>query len=412
MIDSTIAERRQTRRQALDEVTGSFGGPQTLIGPVLSVPTVARVRDGDGRVQEIRIVRHVMPETLHVDARADIEVRRRGIFDVPLFVTGVTMEGQFRLTDALVATAAGRAVLWDEAELCVGLGDPRAIREATPVRVGDAAVAFEPGPGACEFVASGIHAPLHGKPGDVLPFTIKLNLGGSGRLAFVPGGSATTVRVEAPWAAPSFDGAFLPRLREVRSDGFSASWRVLHLGRNFPVAFDHNEVAADRLAATAFGVSFLSPVDTYRTTERAVKYQLLFLGLTATMFLLFELLSGLRVHPVQVLLIGLALCLFYLLLLSLSEHVGFTVAYVIAGSAITVVVGGYGCFVLGRARRGAALGGVLAALYAFLFVLLNVQDYALLVGSLGLFVVLALVMLLTRRIDWYGPAEEPAATSS
>jgi inner membrane protein len=163
-------------------------------------------------------------------------------------------------------------------------------------------------------------------------------------------------------------------------------------------------VSADVVDAAVFGVRLLSPVDAYRTTERAVKYQLLFVGLTFVVIFLFELVGGLRVHPVQYLLVGLALCLFYLLLLSLAEHVGFLVAYATASSAVVVLVSCYARAVLGSRGRGGWIGGLVTALYLYLYVLLQIQDYALLVGSIGFFLALAVVMFVTRRVDWYGLA--------
>jgi inner membrane protein len=416
LINGSIEERRATRAEARQSVTRTSGGAQTVLGPVLVIPTIERSQDAEGKTIETRILRHLLPQTLEVDTRAETEVRRRGIFDVPLFVATTQLTGSFAITEAALATATSRTILWDETQLCIGMGDVRAIREAPPARFGAGSLTFQPGPGRCGFIASGIHARLEGqRPDGVVPFAIRLVLAGSDRLAFVPVGSETHVSASGNWPTPSFDGSFLPRDREVKDGGFTASWRVLHLARNFPVAFDHGEVAPDRFAGSDFGVSFLSPVDAYRSTDRALKYQLLFLALTATLFFLFELLAGQRVHPIQYLLTGLALCLFYLLLLSLAEHIGFSYAYWVAAGAITSLVGIYGSFVLGRRMRGLALAALLATLYEFLFVLLQLQDYALLAGALGLLVVLAAIMLLTRRVNWYAPLpragadEQPAA---
>ena len=405
LINGAIEERRATRAEAMQSVTRTSGGPQTVLGPVLVVPTVERYLDPEGKPKENRILRYLLPQVLEVETRAETEVRRRGIFDVPLFAATTQITGRFAISDDAMATATPRATLWDEAQLCIGMGDVRAIREAPPARFGTTDITFEPGPGRCGFLASGIHARIEGErpAGTVIPFTIRLVLAGSGRLAFVPVGSETRVRASGNWSTPSFDGSFLPRDRQVQDSGFHATWRVLHLARNFPVAFDHGEVPPERFASSDFGVSFLSPVDAYRSTDRALKYQLLFLALTATLFFMFELLAGQRVHPIQYLLVGLALCLFYLLLLSLAEHVGFSTAYWIAAGAITSLVGIYGTFVLGRRLRGLILATLLATLYEFLFVLLQLQDYALLAGSLGLLVILAAIMLLTRRINWYAP---------
>jgi inner membrane protein len=413
MIRDLIGERQATRSEAFASVTGTAGGRQTLLGPVLAVPTLETVTDAEGKRQVRRQMRYMLPEQLTIESRPQIEIRRRGIFDVPLFVAGVKLEGRFELGEEVaLAAARGRTLQWEQAQLCIGVSDPRAIREAAPLQLGGAALPLAPGANACQFLPAGIHARLSHKPENTVPFAISLVLGGSERLAFVPVGSQTIAQVRSDFPTPSFDGAFLPRERQVDAGGFVASWRVLHLGRNFPAAFDDGEVDRQRLEASAFGASFLQPGDAYRSTDRAVKYQLLFLGLTGLLFFLFELLARCRVHPVQYLLVGLALCLFFLLLLSLAEQLGFGPAYTAAALAVTALVTLYGWSVLGR-RRGLALGGMLAALYGLLYVLLQIQDYALLVGSIALFMVLAAVMRLTRRVDWYGRGRgDPAVAAA
>jgi inner membrane protein len=337
-------------------------------------------------------------------------VRRRGIFDVPVYVTPAQMRGRFELAEETARAERSQLKLaWADAQICFGLTDPRAIQDAGKLIFDGTSLPLRPGTGECgSLLSAGVHAPLllapDQAPVSTLPFSTTLTVRGSQRLGFVPVGSSSSVRLQAPWTTPSFDGAFLPRGHEIGGRGFTADWRVLHLARNFPPAFDAGEVPFSRLAEADFGVSLLSPVDAYRTTERAVKYQLLFLGLTATLFFLLELMVRLRVHPVQYLLIGLGLVLFYLLLLSLSEHLGFTWAYAVAAAAITLLVTIYGRSVLRSRRRALTLGSLLAGLYGLLFVLLQIQDYALLAGSLALLAALAAVMFVTRRVDWYGAA--------
>ena len=300
-------------------------------------------------------------------------------------------------------------VQWSNATLSLGISDPKAIRRASPLALGAQSRPFEPGP-ELEQAAGGLHAPLPSlTPGAMLPFSFDLELGGSGRFTVVPAGDETSVTLTSPWRDPSFDGAWLPSERAVSAAGFSATWKVLALARNFPSSWRGAQVPAELLHQSAFGVTLLSPVDTYRTNERAVKYQLLFLGLTFLGFALIELLARLRVHPLQYLLVGLALCLFYLLLLSLSEQLGFAQAYAIAATAVVLLISAYLRAVFGKLRRALAAGALLGALYAFLFVLLRIQDQALLVGSVGLFVALAGVMWLTRRIDWYAVGAEASA---
>jgi inner membrane protein len=403
LIASTIDERRMTKDAAVADVTHTWGASQQLTGPILNVPFIERWVDKDDKPQQRTVVRHFLPRNLSVRGRADTQVRRRGIFDVPLFVAQLRVEGSLVVPDVSQFATRTGDILWQRASLSFGISDPKAIRSASPLTLGGRRVAFEPGPGDADFLGTGLHMPLGdpGRPGTVLPFSFEMTLGGSGRIAVVPVGDETTVVLASPWPDPSFDGAWLPIERQVSTAGFEATWRVLNLGRNFPSSWVEREVAPATISSTAFGVTLLSPVDTYRANDRAVKYQLLFLGLTFLGFTLFELLAGLRVHPFQYLLVGLALCLFYLLLLSLSEQIGFARAYAVAGFMIVALVTTYVRFVLGTPSRALIIGGFLAVLYTFLFVLLHIQDYALLAGTLGLFVVLAAIMWFTRRVNWY-----------
>lgn len=395
LIAHTIDERRTTRDAARDDVTRTWGGAQELTGPILTVPVVHRWVDDKQVAHATTTLHRFLPRTLNVRCRADTEVRRRGIFDVPLYTAQVHVEASFVLPDAAQLSPAGGEVLWKNATLAYGISDPKAIRAASGVQ-------WEPGTGDDNLLAAGLHAALPATRAGPASFAFDLTVAGSGRLVFVPAGDQTVISLASPWPDPSFDGAWLPAERHVSAAGFDATWRVLDLARNFPSRWVGQQVDQQRLSASTFGVSFLSPVDTYRTNERAVKYQLLFLGLTFLCILLIELLAALRVHPVQYLLVGFALCLFFLLLLSLSEQIGFSRAYAIASVAVIALVTAYTRAVLARPLQALAIGGFLAALYGFLFVLLQIQDYALLVGSVGLFLVLSAVMWLTRGIDWYG----------
>src|SRR5215831_1758880 len=411
-IDSTVSEREATRQGAIAEVTRTWGGAQQVAGPVLTVPYLVRSTDDKGKVTVRTAHASFLPRELDTTATIATEVRYRGIFQVPLYSLTLNSRGTFAPPDFSVWQVAAADVLWDRAVLAVGLSDPKALRAGSAVRWGSETSDFRPGRGAGAFLEAGIHAPLPGLGAGrdrTMPFAFDLSLGGSQTLLFAPLGMETRVGMTSAWPDPSFIGAYLPTSREVGPKGFTARWQIPHLGRNFPQQWLESEVEAKTLSTAAFGVSLLSPVDTYHTIHRAVKYQLLFLFLTFVAFYLFELFYALRIHPVQYLLVGSALCLFYLLLLSLSEHVGFARAYTIASAAVVAVIAGYARAAFGGARAG-AIAAMLAVLYAFLFVLLHVQDYALLVGSLGLFLVLALLMYATRKVDWYRvgrPAPSP-----
>ncbi|HKL14294.1 MAG TPA: cell envelope integrity protein CreD, partial [Balneolaceae bacterium] len=229
-------------------------------------------------------------------------------------------------------------------------------------------------------------------------FAFELVLNGSTGLLFSPVGEETSVQLESDWTNPSFAGSFLPAVREVNDDGFQSEWKVLHLNRNFPQQWNG---ANKEVASTTFGVDLLLPVDEYQKTMRTAKYAIMFIALTFLTFFMIELLSGSVIHPVQYLLTGFALLIFYTLLLSISEYIAFGLAYLIAAAAIISLITVYSFSVLPDKRKTGIVFGVLTLLYGYLYILLQLQDYALLMGSIGLFTVLASVMYLTRQIDWF-----------
>jgi inner membrane protein len=272
-------------------------------------------------------------------------------------------------------------------------------------RWGDETLTFEPGPGSVALCASGIHARVLGldavAEGASVPFSFDLDLNGWRELLFAPLGKETRISLSSTWPSPSFTGKFLPDSREVRPNGFTAEWNISYLTRPFPQEWKDNEVTADLLGQWMGGVTLFQPVDSYAKTSRTTKYGILFLVMTFAVYFLFEILGRLRIHPFQYLLVGFAICLFYLLLLSLSEHFGFGRSYLLASAGTVGLITAYSGCVLGNFGRAAAIGAGLSVLYGYLYVLLQLEDYALLLGSVGLFALLAAAMALTRRVDWY-----------
>ena len=238
----------------------------------------------------------------------------------------------------------------------------------------------------------------------MLPFDLDLEVNGSRDFRVLPAGAETTVRLTSTWPHPSFVGVS-PDLPTISASGFSAAWRVPYFGRGYPPRWLSGEIDREKLAArveaSAFGVSLLQPVDVYQQAERAVKYASLFIVMTFVVFFLWEIVRGGLLHPIQYLFVGFAICVFYLLLLSISEHVGFGAAYATAAGATTLLIALYSAHVLGGMKEGILMGCGLTTLYAFLYLLLRLEEYALLAGSVGLFLMLALLMLATRRVNWY-----------
>jgi len=225
-----------------------------------------------------------------------------------------------------------------------------------------------------------------------------IDLKGSQHLFFIPGGKTTDITLESDWKSPSFTGAFLPDEREVNEEGFKASWNILHLNRNFPQFWTGNKYAVEE---SAFGTELLLPVDNFLRSHRVARYAVLFLALTFLVFFFVEVLNHALIHPIQYLLVGVALIVFYVLLLSISEHIAFNWAYLIATAATLGLITTYTVSILKSRKLGMLLFSILAVLYTFIFILIQLEDYALLIGSIGLFVILAIVMYFSRKIDWY-----------
>jgi inner membrane protein len=414
MVQAMVAEREGRRAGAEAEIISSRGGEQAVGGPVLTVPVVVRSKDAAGRVVESTDRVHLLPDALVVDGTVETERRRRGIYEAVTYVTMLHLSGSFTVPE----TGSWRVadVLWEDAVISVELPDQRGLAAAVDLSWGDATSRFHSGRPQLGAYAGSIEAPVRGlgrlDPGATIPFSFDLALTGGGSLSFLPLGDETTVTIASAWPAPSFMGAFLPAERSVSDDGFTARWTVPSMARPFPQSWRSGEVDPAVLLGSSFGASLMAPVDVYQKVTRSVKYGALFLLLPFLVFFLFEVLGGLRVHPLQYLLVGFAECLFYLLLLSLAEHLPFVAAYLAAAGAATLMVTLYASAVLHSWRRGLLLAPALAAAYGFLYTTLQSEDFALLIGSIGLFVILGLVMVLTRRVDWYrigAPGAERAA---
>lgn len=401
MMGQLVAERKTRRDKAVDEMAEKWGGAQTLIGPVLSIP-LRRPSATSGKPAAEFI--HILPARLTADAVISPEVRWRGIYRAVLYSAKLRLQADFPAPLPAVAGVASSDLQWADAFVSVGLSDLRGLRSLSVTRAG-AEAEIEPGLRTQDLLKSGVTIPTPLSPGGAAaPMTIEVELKGSEALMVAPLGKETLLRAGGPWQSPSFAGAFLPETRAIDGEGFSAEWSVLQFNRNLPQAWLG---ARSDLEASTFGVQLLLPVDEYQRNERAVKYAMLFIALTFMVFILIDVLANAPFHPVHYALVGFALLLFFVLLLSLSEHISFNPAYAIASGATILLVAQYARGVTGRWRPTLAIAGALAALYAFLLVVLLSEDYALLLGSLGLFACLALVMYLTRRLDWFALGERP-----
>jgi len=406
-IDGLIRERTTQREAAHEEVTATWGGPQHIAGPVLIVPydRVSLVTQKDGRVEEVRksYRMRVLPEEVAIDSKVQTELRRRGMYQITLFTADTAFSGSFAKPDLGTLGVKADDVYWDRAELVVELTDPRALRQQVNLTWGKQTRAFEPGAGDQRSLPGaslrGIHAPVRMEPG-VTRFAFRLAHAGSRELRFAPVGRTSKVTVQADWPHPSFQGQWLPRSSSITAKGFQAAWAVPHLGRDYPQLSYDETTPFPALMDAALGVDLISPVDTYKMCERSVKYAGLVLLLTFLVVWVLEVLGGFRLHSIQYLLTGAAVCVFFLLQLSLAEHLGFFVAHAIASVAVVALSTAYGFVALGNLRRALVLGGVLSSVYAYLLILFQLETFALLIGACAVFGALAAVMYVTRRVQW------------
>ena len=284
----------------------------------------------------------------------------------------------------------------------VGVSDLRSIREQVRMRIGDRELAFEPGSPTNDVLGTAVQAELPMDTSDLaapISFSMRMQINGSSALRLAPVGRVTKASYVSDWPDPSFQGAFLPDSSQIGADGSSARWTVLHLNRPYPQQFTGNRSHA--IAESAFGLDLILPVDEYRKSSRAAKYGLMLIILVFTVFFFVEVLQRMRIHPIQYLLVGLALSIFYTLLIALSEHIGFGTAYAVSATAVVALVTFYAASVFRMPGATRLLAMVMVLVYGFVLTIIHQEDFALLIGSIGLFIVLAIVMALSRRIDWY-----------
>jgi len=405
LIGSLVDERDMRAQEAAMNIVDGAGGSLRLTGPILVLPyerEVLREVDGEWRRSLVRGDVSVLPEQIAVDGHLDVEYRFRGIYRVPVYTARITAEGQFRRPGPEVYPE-GAVPLPSENRLVVGIADMRGIREVSPLLWNNGERAFGPDAGHPS-LGRGIGASVSLPPetGALLPFSWTMEVDGGGSVSVAPLGRDSTLHLSGDWASPSFGGAVLPDERELSDEGFQARWRIPEVSRPIRPVWNSDDGGETDLSIHALRVELLEPVGPYVRTERSVKYGALFLLIPFVVFFLFETLGGLRVHPVQYLLAGAADVVFYLLLLAISEHLSFDVAYLIAAAAVTALISLYAWSVTRGRRSALAMPVVLGGAYLWLWVTLQSEDYALLIGSVGLFVLVAAVMLLTRNVDWYG----------
>lgn len=417
MIRSLINDRQANQYQAIREVSDSWADPLELNGPVLTVPFF-EILEVDDQTLKRKKFAHFLPENLSIKGQVLPEERKRGIYEVVVYATELELVGNFDKIDLSKFTDVPENILWEEATVSIGIPDMRGIQSSISFETGTDSYRMESGvPSYLDLdlgqlshengypqkrglgSQTGVNTRISlGAENAGIDFKLDLDIRGTETLSFNPVGKTTKVQLESTWPHPSFTGQFLPDAYEITDAGFKAGWSVFDLNRNYPqqwVGQTHSITSAD------FGVDLYQPVDNYQQNERSAKYAVLILFLTFISFFFIEILNKKRIHPIQYILVGLALTVFYTLLLSLSEHIGFAGAYWIAAGIIITMLTLYSLSVLKSSRLASFMMFFFVLIYSFIFIILRMEDLALLVGSCGLVIVVALCMYMSRKVDWY-----------
>lgn len=398
LVRSLVDERQSLQAYAEEQIVQKWGSAQVAGGPIAVFERTTR--------DEENSYEYHLPDLLDFQARLKVEVRYLGIFEMPVYVTTLRVTGSFDKDTILGLTADPRTV---SSHWLLPLSDTRSIRQASSFKIGEGSRQWHP--------ASHRHEGLHGivatlNPADLKPdgqFQFELELAGARDLRFLPLGKTTTATLRSGWRDPSFIGGYLPYAREISEAGFMAQWQVLELNRPFGQVWTAVPPRQTLLAA-AFGARLYTPVGVYQKVERSIKYGILFVTLTFMGFFVSEKLLKFALHPVQYIFIGAALCVFYLVLLALSEHLMFWLAYWAAAATLALMVGAYCAKVLGGRSRGAGVTSALLLIYALLYWLVVDEQYSLLVGALAILALLGATLYLTRNINWYGLSAAPGTS--
>ncbi|MDR2580821.1 MAG: cell envelope integrity protein CreD [Fibromonadaceae bacterium] len=402
MVKSLIQERESASKKVEREISSKWGYQQTLAGPVICVPYTHKVTVNNTE-QERQDIAYFLPDELNIESNMQPEIRYRSIYKVVVYQSEIKAKGTFKHPDFnKLGINNISSIDWENAFVILGISDLRGIRSNIAFNWDNAPKESMSGVNGSRLTESGITVkiPLATDEAEdkIYAFDFALTLNGSYGLFFIPVGKTTNVTMNSPWSTPSFDGAFLPDQRNIAANGFSANWSVFNYNRNFPQMWAGN---AHKIQSSEFGVNLLFPVDHYQKSMRSAKYAIMFIALTFLVFFMIELLSRKRIHPLQYLLTSIGLILFYSLLLSLSEQMHFNLAYMISALAIIGLITAYSHSIFKEAKQTMLMGGFLATLYLFLFTVLQLEDFALLFGSVGLFIALATVMFVSRKVDWY-----------
>ncbi len=427
-----LMERSNRAERVADEVGGLMGGPQTFLGPVIAVPYTrnaveAAPATGATRVPVQSVVEagvwHIFPTRGQVTAATVSEVRSRSLFKVPVYTADLTYSARFDLANAGAEAPRGTVLDWSRAEIVLGASDARGAKSDIGLTLGGQTVALTPstveptvslgapdtrgdydvsirgGDGSLRLFGTRLPEAL--RTGGTFDVSGRATFSGAQRIAVLAFAGTTTATIRGDWPHPSYNGGFLPA-RQDAADGFNATWTVPFVARGVPVEGDRDTLS--RLGSTSLGVTFVEPANPYQSVSRSLKYAPLFIGLVFLTYFLFETTTGRRVHPAQYILVGSVQVIFYMLLLSIAEHTGFDIAFALAATATVALISAYAGWAFESRQQGVRALVAFSFLYGLIYVLMRLENYAMLVGALSGFAALAAVMYFTRKVDWYGLA--------
>lgn len=426
-ISSIIRERYNRKTSVIEEIAGKWGGSQIVSGPILSIPYSVKVKsttdDGKELITEVDKYIHIAPDSIRVQGKVETVMHQRGIFKVTGYKAALDIKASFAPYAVDNPAYSELPLRWNDALLCFDIDDQRGMKEIKGDANG-APLVFNRSEGVLSIISlpetTNLKDTFSAYKGDAqekqeqnfkleakvpvdnraeaITINIKTTISGTQQLNFASSALSESVNLEGDWQSPSFIGDLLPESRTVNAEGFKASWHTSNLNNGIKKTWTSDEPT---LQLSNLGVNFLIMVDNYQQTTRSLKYSVLFLLLTFMTFFFAEIMTRQRIHPIQYLMVGFGLLIFYLLLLSISEHIAFAWSYLIAASGVILQISLY-CYSILKTRRFALqVASLLSFLYVFLYVLLRLQDSALLIGSISLFVLLSLAMYIIRNVNWY-----------
>ena len=399
LILETVKERAGRQQEAINDISNKWAGKQTVTGPILMLPYYLVSKNDKGELVSEKAVSYFLPDKAEFSATISPEKRHRGIYQVIVYRSEVNIQGKFNPLQWQQLKTLPENIIWNEAALLFKVEDNlRGINDDLFIKWNDKSLVFDPQPAGVSGLQDGFLVPVSfsaEEAGKEHVFSMKFSLNGSQQLLFTATARENRMNMKSTWPDPSFTGFKLPDTREVNESGFNASWKIMN--RSVPMIWKNNFYD---LSTSQIGTELLIPVDSYNKTERSVKYALLCIMLTFAAFFLIETIYKKSLHLVQYGLAGLALVLFYTLLLSISEYTGFNLAYLVAGAATIGLVALFVGSVMHSSRLALFISFVLTVVYSYIFTIIQLQDYALLMGSIGLFISLAIIMYFSRKLQW------------